>query len=229
LIDPGSLSSIHELTIGSTLSRLIASLSRDCDLFIDVGANQGIYSAIAARSLRNDAEVIAIEPQLELADCIERTLAASSLRRWRVLKTAVGDRPGIASLVIPSENQGEAHVGTTGSQLDGAVQTPVTLLDDILSETREGANVVIKMDIEGSELAALRGGAAFIRRCLPILVMELNPEAMARYGQTAADMAQALIGFGYGEWAPIEQPTEKRSLGTLPSNYCDIVVRRANA
>lgn len=223
LSDPGSLWAIQELSTGSTLSSLIAQLARDADLFVDVGANQGIFSAIASRTMQADARIVAIEPQPMLADCVEHTLQASRVKNWKVLRTAVSDRTGMSKLIVPEENQGQAHLSTTASFAGTMITTAVTTLDKLLVYTDAG-QVVMKMDIEGAELAALRGGREFLGRHKPTLVMELNPTAMARCGYTINDMAQELGRLGYLYWSPCDCPERTLTLDSLPHGHCDVVL-----
>jgi FkbM family methyltransferase len=227
--DPGALWAIQELSVGSALPSLIESLTFHADVFVDVGANQGIFSAIASRTVRPGATIIAIEPQPRLAACIEKTLQASSVKHWKVLITAVSNRSGTLDLVIPSENQGEAHLSTTTPSPGLVIPTQVALLDDLLADINCESIVVVKMDIEGVELDALQGGRAFFQRCRPILIMELNPTAMARYGHSLNDIIQILSNLGYQRWASIDQPEERYPVDSLPYIQCDIVLHMARA
>jgi FkbM family methyltransferase len=223
--DPGSLWAIKELGIGSPLGSLIESLARHADFFVDVGANQGIFTAIASRSVNSSTTIFSIEPQPQLADCIERTLNASRLDKWKVFRTAVSDKSGVMELVVPGENQGEAHLAGRGPTTGASViKTSVVLLDDLLSSIKDDQGVVVKMDVEGGELDALRGGKEFFKRCLPTLIMELNPDAMDRSGYSIEDIRVTLSELGYRQWSHVEDPHTLHQLDSLPTNYCDIVL-----
>jgi FkbM family methyltransferase len=227
LDDPGALWAIQELSIGSALPSLVESLAHHADVFVDVGANQGIFSAIASRTIRPRGTIIAIEPQPRLAECIEKTLQASDVQHWKVLTIAVSNQSGILDLVIPSENRGEAHLSAKTTSQGSIIPTELSLLDDLLSDVGCELSVVVKMDIEGVEHDALQGGRAFFQRCQPILIMELNPTAMARYGHSNADVMQVLGELGYQRWAYVDQPEEQYPLDSLPYIQCDIVLHMA--
>nr|WP_281167383.1 FkbM family methyltransferase [Rudaea cellulosilytica] len=230
LEDPGALYAIQELSQGSTLSSLIETLSVNADLFIDVGANQGAFTAIASRRLHAAAEIIAIEPQPKLAECIERTLQETRQGKWRVLQVAVADNATTMKMVVPDENLGEAHLLPANSaNMAAALTTPVAMLDELLGTTVAECRAVVKMDIEGAEIAALRGGRRFFNLCKPTLIMEINPIALGRYGHSVADLAQVLSELGYRFWSYCSEPYKYEPLERLPECYCDIVLYAAKA
>lgn len=227
--DPGALWAIQELSIGSTMTALIQSLVASADVFVDVGANQGVFTTVACRTIRDTATIVAIEPQPELASCIENTLNASNAQHWIVIKKAVAESSQSLNLALSEESSGEAHLLPYGAnEAKETLNIEVTTLDDILVDLKSHQNVLVKMDIEGGELAALRGGKDFFSRCAPILIMELNPPAMERYGYDVKAVAQLLTELGYRYWSFIDQTYVKRSLSELPSIYCDIILMNSN-
>ena len=223
LKDPGFLWAIQELSVGSDQTRLIADLASSADIFVDVGANQGIFTAVANSVMRTGAEIIAIEPQPILADCLEATFAATPSRQGRVARFIVSDHLGEACLSVPEENKGEAHVAATNAGPQ-TLRVASTTLDTLLVDVPADANVLVKMDIEGSELAALRGGRNFFTRCHPNLVIEINPAAMLRYGYSSIELTKALKELGYDTWSFVASPQLINSLDLLPDDYCDIVL-----
>ena len=88
---------------------------------MDVGATQGVFSAIATPMLGPAASIVAIEPQPRLADYIKQTLQVSKAQHWEVLRVEVSDRPGVMDLVVPGENQSEAHLRVTNSIAESMV------------------------------------------------------------------------------------------------------------
>lgn len=223
LRDPGSLWAICELSTDSCLGTLIKKLVANADLFIDVGANQGIFSIMANTVMRPQARIIAIEPQPCLAECVRKSLASNPTRRGTVEQAVASDKSGFVSLFIPAENRGEAHISNPQTDTSLLKVRSITL-DDLLGEVEQGTNIVIKMDVEGSELSALRGGANFLRNHRPTLILEINPNAMRRYNYSPADLASFLQEIGYDSWASVDDPTMKYPLDTTPATQCDIVL-----
>lgn len=226
LDDPGALNAIHELYHGSDVSEELELLCRTSDLFVDIGANQGALTAIATSSLPNGARIIAIEPQLGLAECIERTLSeARPQGGWKVCRVAVGHQSSMARMVIPPENFGEAHLTSSGDVMAPSLNTiSITTLDALLDRVSSESRVVVKMDIEGYEISALQGGYEFFVRCRPAIILEINPTAMARYGHSVNELSKWLSKLGYRYWKLCGKPQEYQPLDRLPEHYCDVVL-----
>lgn len=162
----------------------------------DVGANIGTYTLPLARLAGPGGRVVAFEPHRPTRACLRQNVRQNRLNNVVVVPAAAGERPGEARLV-PTENLGEVHLSPGASSADGPA-VPVTTLDR--ESERLGLPRVdfIKLDVEGFELAALRG-ATRILAANPALVVqtEIVPAHAARYGHSAADMIRFLAGFGF--------------------------------
>lgn len=226
LNDPGALNAINEIQNGSPISNEIKSLCKDAHVFVDVGANQGAMTAIASHALPAEAKLFAIEPQRNLATCIERTLAEQRPHgNWHVEKAAVGRHSSIASITIPSENFGEAHLSECHEPATNSINTiSVTTLDNLLNEIESKGKTVVKMDIEGYEMDALLGARYFIQKNEPKIIIEINPYAMSRYHYTINDLRKTLSELGYNYWRMCGNEHEFHSIESIPANYCDIVL-----
>ena len=75
-------------------------------------------------------------------------------------------------------------------------------LDDELADARID---FIKMDVEGAELAALRGGRELLRRCRPVVLLECTAASAAAFGATPQDVWHELRdGSGYDLFTPVD-------------------------
>lgn len=222
LRDPGAMFALNELTHGSSLTKLAEKLIRGAHVFIDVGANQGIFTSLAIRSAPVNAMLVAIEPQPSLGDCLQQTLSNSRRQSWLLIRSVVTDRPGHTHLEVPAGNLGEAHVSIAGST--NALKVEATTLDLALRDIPGGIQVVVKMDVEGGERKALLGGKEFFIRCKPYLLLEVNPEAMARYGYGTTELCQVLASLGYNRWSPVHAPNDQYDLDELPATYMDVLL-----
>lgn len=160
---------------------------------VDVG---GWFGPWTARLLRRADRVVTIEADPGLARLLERTFPAV-----RVVAAAASDRDGRATLWSPAAG---AIVGISSvERAEGAPsRVPRVRIDDLgIPDVR-----FIKLDIEGHELAALRGAEHTIRRDLPVLLIELE----ARH-QPVEQVITLLRDWGYlgevladGRWRPLE-------------------------
>lgn len=137
---------------------------------VDVGAANGVY---AIRLCGRAKRVIAFEAQPRLARSLN-AIARADLLDIQVETVALSDHSGSIILRVPHNDYGRATVEQTNSLDD------LTDIDQIAVRTRrlddyELDNVgFIKIDVEGHELAVLRGGEQTIRRSAPVLLMELE-------------------------------------------------------
>ncbi|WP_268251869.1 FkbM family methyltransferase [Streptomyces massasporeus] len=86
---------------------------------------------------------------------------------------------------------------------------PVRTLDQLARESGTERLAFVKADVEGTELAVLKGGSATLRRHRPTLLLEIERRHPAKYGVHPADVLRHLRGFGYqahrrrhSHWAP---------------------------
>ena len=74
---------------------------------------------------------------------------------------------------------------------------PLKRFDDAVDWNNFRGNVFVKLDVEGSEPAFLRGARQMIRRHRPRMLLEINPVSLAAAGSSVADLRGLLIELGY--------------------------------
>lgn len=144
------------------------------DTVVDVGANYGVVSLLAAKLVGSTGVVHACEPQPGVADLLRRSTVLNRFTQLRVHQVALSDADGSLELHIPDGHLGGAsldRVAGPGTTIDVPVRHAGSFLDDLgLRAIR-----VLKVDIEGHEAAFLRGGRDFLRRCPPdVILLESN-------------------------------------------------------
>ncbi len=150
---------------------------RTTDLVVDVGANTGFYSLLAARCGRR---VLAFEPVPGVREILNRNVKANRLEKLiKVSPLAVSDRIGKGTLYMPDPSHGLIE---TSSSLNvefkphaSTIEVDLTTLDASLPARRKIG--IVKVDAEGHEGAVLRGAEWVIRRDRPILFVEVLPRA----------------------------------------------------
>jgi len=168
-------------------------------VFVDAGANEGIYTLFAAKKVGPQGRVVAIEPSVRERALLEANIALNRLGNVRVHGVALGEAHGTVELRLAEA----AHAGqnTLGSFIyqgvrESALATvPMVTLDELL----DGAPRVdfIKLDVEGAELRVLRGALATLARCKPELLIEVSPEALRRQSGSREEVFDLLRGLGY--------------------------------
>lgn len=131
-------------------------LLREGDLFLDVGANIGSYTILAA-GVRG-ASVLAFEPDPGTARLFQRNVEINGLaERVRLMQCALGPEKGEARFTIGLDTANRvARAGDADVRL-----APQERLDDLIGERRP---VMMKIDVEGYEEEMLKGAAATLAR-----------------------------------------------------------------
>jgi FkbM family methyltransferase len=142
---------------------------------LDIGAYSGMYTRPLAHIA---SRVYAFEPT-EMAN----TLARSSAKNVVVHRIAISDRVGTAKLRIPNSTT----CGTLESVYSGGlvVEVPVSTIDAMIGDEDIG---FIKIDVEGHEIAVIRGATQTIAKCQPILLIECEERFNAQSQQTILSM-----------------------------------------
>ncbi len=123
------------------------------DIFVDVGANFGLFSAVAARKVGPTGRVVAIEPLPELVERLRFNLSLNDLTNCTIVSAAVGDRAGEAQLFLNQRSYSEASMRMTAGRTQTTV--PVMTLQTIAEQAGIARIDSLKIDIEGYEDRAI--------------------------------------------------------------------------
>jgi FkbM family methyltransferase len=121
-------------------------------VFLDVGANHGLLSFGLAGRHGDKIEFHLFEPNAKLVASIERSRALYPSMRGYVNAAAVSDHEGTMSFLIDDEQSGASHIAD-----DGTEQVNSIALDKYLAASNIDQVQLLKLDVEGHELLALRG------------------------------------------------------------------------
>lgn len=170
-----------------TLHRVIdMEIIEDYRVAIDAGANVGTWSALMAVHF---GRVIAFEPNAETAAVLKANVGG--LGNVDVHCQAVMDRAGPVRVFAPKPGK-----ASTGWQVESdAAGAGSALAIDDLELDHCG---LIKVDVEGAELLALRGAEKTIRRCRPVLIVEFAGLS-SRFGHSDRMISGHIIASGYRE------------------------------
>ena len=176
---------------------LLCPLLRPGDTVLDIGANIGAHAIPFAAAVGPTGRVHAFEPQPLLHGLLCANAALNDATAIRPHRLAVGESAG--ELALPEVDWTQPNLASALSLADaspapaGAEETvPVVRIDEMLSGLK-GLRLV-KADVEGMELAALRGAEALIRQHRPLVYVEINDHPAGE-----ATLA-ALRGWGYRCW-----------------------------
>jgi FkbM family methyltransferase len=180
---------------------------RPDDRFLDVGANVGSYTLLAAGAV--GARVTAIEPIPSTFDALERNIAFNGLTgRVRAVRCGLSDAPG--TLRFTANLDAMNRVVEPGSQEPG-IDVAVRTLDDVVGGD---APALMKIDVEGYERHVLRGARTTLEdRRLLAAIIEVGSRAA---GDVAGVMtASGFEPIGYDPFARRLTPASKRESNTI--------------
>lgn len=178
------------------------------DVFVDVGANVGYFTCLA-RSM--DKHVVAIEP---LASNLRYLYANLLANGWKegveVYPVGLADKPGLAAFY--GAGTGASLVpGWAGAAASFQRTIPLSTLDILLGDRFRGRQVVIKMDVEGAEYAALLGASQMLKALpRPVWLVEIT-YSEHRQGTCNSHFLSTFELFwtlGYKAWAVGRQSKE---------------------
>ena len=157
----------------------------------DVGANIGIYSQFLSRCVRPTGLVHSFEPS---PDNFKRLSAAThDLSNVRLTQAAVGERSGECKLYVSDKLNVDHRAYKADGDSRRAVPTDMVALDDYF---KPGQRVdLIKMDIQGYELHALRGAQRVLQENRDInLLLEFWPAGLEQAGVGWGELVELLQG-----------------------------------
>lgn len=181
---------------------------RASDLFVDVGANIGSYTILAAGVAQ--ARCLSIEPvPATYASLLDNLRLNDLTMSVQSINVAVGAAPGMLRFTADLDTTNHA-LGATESAAS-AISVPVSTLDTLLEE-REPA--MIKIDVEGFESAVIDGAERALRApALLAVLMELNGSGK-RYDFSDDGLHDRMLALGF---APARYDPMRRSLEQLQS------------
>jgi len=167
-------------------SNHVAALLRDQSggLFVDVGANFGWFTGLFSLLAGESGQVVAIEPEPQNFALLSENVRLNGLRNVALHAVPVGEKPKAVAMRLASRgNPGRHSIDDQVAADAGATQ--LVTLDDLLRAS-PGRIAMLKMDIEGYEIDALRGATETLARCDRMLV-EYSPALLKRFGREPAE------------------------------------------
>lgn len=184
------------------------SLLKPGDVFFDLGGSVGYMTIEMATLFAGQVRCVVFEPQPDLARSIAISAALNGVSgAVTVYETMVGETVREETLMLTSHS---LHASVNAKESGGqALKRDMICLDELVGSGEVSAPDVMKIDIEGGELQALRGAQAMIREHRPHIVFEINSCA-ERFGYSRKDIFDLLQGLADYEFFEIEKDSSLR-------------------
>jgi FkbM family methyltransferase len=167
--------------------------------FIDVGANVGLYSALALSTPGFRGRVLALEPHRESRVYLEKTIRsnAAAATSATIVGLAASDRAETLTLYQNPDNKGDNRLYPDGL-LHGQETVGADTLDNICREHGVASVGFIKIDVQGAEAKVVRGARGVLSASSDcILMTEFWPYGLARCGGDALEYLDLLRALGF--------------------------------
>lgn len=162
--------------------------------FADVGANVGFYSILCS-NVSSSSRIDAFEPLPENVRRLRRNIDINNVEDINIFEFALSDTKGHTTIDTPEENPAEASTMSAGG-----IGIRRKKMDDVYPDTPPD---VIKIDIEGAEIALLEGGRETLSDHHPLLLIEVHPQLYN--GEYRKDLSNILQKLGYADVHIIEE------------------------
>ena len=187
---------------------------------IDIGANIGYYTLIAAKKA-SEGHVHSFEPVTFNYDALQKNIKLNNLKNITANNAGISTKEGLDMYYISSKE----NIGMSGlkpaENFSGKMEEKTTLtLDNYVAINNLTKIDFIKIDIEGNELNALRGMQNVLQKNHPVLFIELLNEHLTKFDTTVKDVYGYLSLFNYKGYTiskennlnPVTDNTEDRMI-----------------
>ena len=168
--------------------------------FVDVGANIGYYTLMAARRLGPDDRVHAFEPDTRNFKRLQEHIALNRFTNISAVQAAVAETTGTVAFYMSPQswNWGRGSLRPAQADVQSYVCQSIRLDDYFIGcgHGRMQRVGMIKMDIEGAELLALQGATELLKN-RPVLLLEVNDTLTRRFGYSSLHLRCWLQNVGY--------------------------------
>ena len=183
------------------LTRLLKKLWVAGGNFVDIGANVGVLTLMAAKRLGSEGAVYAFEPVEESHRRLERNISANEFSCIQTARLALSNRCGTATIYVPEHNNkgmASLHEDCAGSRTETVT---LSTLDRQIVDLGVTSIDWIKIDVEGHERFVLEGANGTIQRFHPMILLELSRGHLARAGTSPEEVVAHLNTLGYTHFA----------------------------
>lgn len=222
--DERILDVIYEIRGQNPECEAMRRLLKEGDTFIDVGANFGTFSLLASQIVGKNGRVIAIEPQRRLTTMLRESVALSRVENINIVEAACGASTGLGIIFVPPDDSGRGGLVREFSARKGfsSAEVQVVTLDSVVERYPPSGDILVKIDVEGSEISVLEGGAKLLSQSHPSLLLEQNPQSAVAAGHPQFALLELIAEAGYQtyaledfvrhEFAPVPRDGAQRNL-----------------
>ena len=192
----------YEPDVSTTLVQIV----KDGDVVVDVGANVGFFTMLAATLTGPTGRVVSFEPGDNNLGRLKNNIALNQFQHVTLIEQPAVDTPRELQFFINSDDSGGNALWNPGefpiNVKSAAAPKPITMqgttVDAEIARLGLPAPKVIKIDTEGAELTVLKGCVQQLtNRRTPYVIAEYHPFGLGKMGASPHELRAFMASFGY--------------------------------
>jgi FkbM family methyltransferase len=167
-------------------------------VFFDVGANIGEVTIFAAKHVGPTGRVVAFEPNPDVAVSLERNVAINGFEHVKVVRAGLFEEETTMPIYTPlGRSSGLTTLYPRGDLFTLVRTVKLITLDDFVACHGIPQLDGIKIDVEGAEIAVLKGASKTIQKYRPWIIVEVQQETAGAAGYRTEDILRLIHNWGY--------------------------------
>lgn len=201
--------------------------------FLDIGANLGLYSLIAASRTGPSGRVLGVEPGPENLSFLETSIQRNGFENLTPVQAAIGDACGTAALFVNDLNLADHRLYNVDGRTK-SIPVEVVTVDELLARHDGFVPDWIKIDTQGFEAKVWRGMRGFLDTEPDVnILMEVWPWGIRQAGDDPAELLHSIRDHGFhmfrldGHRRHVSPIDEATVLGLdAERQHCDLLISR---
>lgn len=200
---------------------------KEGDIFIDIGANIGLFSIIASEVVGPKGKVISFEPSPITFKRLKENCELNNINNIDIRNIGLSDKDGKLDFYISDSGYDawNSFAKSHDNKLQKKIQVPVSTLDQELKMIETKNVALIKIDVEGWEKFVLLGGLKFLEENSPTLLVEFTEQNTFNAGYWVHDIFSILENIGY-KWYRINDGLITPESKKLHYPYDNLIAQR---
>jgi len=179
-------------------TELFKKLIKPGMVVVDIGANIGYYTLIAARLLKDDGRVYSFEPEPNNYELLVKNIRINGCTNVIPLQKAVSNIGGKVRLFLDEVNLGKHSLSEYNVLKAGFVEVEAVTLDDFFESVVKNNKVnLIKIDTEGAEGLIIEGAGRILSDNDLKIIMEFWPYGLRNIGTDPLELLHRLQNYGF--------------------------------
>lgn len=202
------------------------------DIFVDIGANIGYFSLLAASIVGTDGHVYAFEPIAENGDFLEQSVAENGFQNVTLFRNAVAERKQMITFTGGGADSNGRIINEHETKLTAYPLPTIeaVTLDETLIDLPKLS--LIKMDIEGAEPRAFAGMQQIIQKFKPTILTEFSPNFIKTTSNTDPLQFLEALSTDYELFILDDKPKASKSVAQImeifahtPNTHLDLMAK----